>query len=174
MLRMSIDNIKKYMSEDIVCQNWHHWKTTNCYAYSLRLDVFENEICNFAFDPGHIGYNVNGTNTGRIETPEEAVEFMLHDLDALGISYEEVNDPINGGKPLDMDEDSWDILVFMQPEEELLPSVHYAIMGSDGKLYHKLGWHLKPKETTIEHINSFGYQYYKMFRVKLNKEKGSK
>ena len=174
MLKMEIKNIRKNMGSDINCNNWNHPRSTNCYAFSLGLNVPEREICNCAYIPGNIAHQVIGTEKYDIENSDELIKAFLNDLLALGLRYEEVDylDKVPRLRVEYESDDSWDILLFIEDQEKMFRDFHFVKVGKDGKLYHKRGWSCKPSKTTVEDVNSYGYSFVKRYHVTLDRNNG--
>ena len=144
---------------------WNSKYNTNCYAFALGLDVPQDNICHHAYYPGNIAHNVLATTTNDYGiTKEEIEEQLFFDFRALRMTYQafQDEDKYQYLKVLDHPDFYWDILFFLNPS---IPDYHFARVTNDGKLYHKQGWQLNPRETYIKEIESTGYEFVKRYRV---------
>ena len=102
-LKISLNDLRNKI--DIKKTSWENMTTTNCYAYALGLDIPEENICKYAYDPGTIG---NSNYPLYIPfTYDELINNILIDLMALDIKYQFIlpNDVI--------DIEAWKIAVFI-------------------------------------------------------------
>ena len=168
MLEMPVDEIKSRISlysDD----SWNYEINTNCYAYALGLEMNEEEICPNAFVPGVIASNVLNISFNDIRRlPVE--KRMLLDLKALELEYKVSNKK--------MKEDcyssngfwyrSWDILLFLGNRD-----FHFSRINCFGEMYHKQGWFLRPKKTSLPEIEKLGYTFTKRYRLSLKEKERS-
>ena len=176
MLKMAVENIRRAMRDGFYFENrlseWEKTKwSTNCYAFSLGLNVPEDNICDYAYRPGNIANNVIGTyvNSANIDaTAREIGEFVSNDLKALGIKYEvfKDKDEYQYLRELEHPPGCWDILFFYKYRTH---DYHFVRVGRDGLLYHKMGWKCIPEVTDIKTAGR-GYSLIKRYRLSLGEE----
>ena len=175
MIKMPITKIRKSMSYERGQLDWKNIYTTNCYAYALHLDIAQDDICNYAYNLGQIAkMNDNDENpsecTSNLYNSKDFEFALLSDFEALGLEYLESN--IKEFYPNDLDTypgRSFDILYFINTRDHFFDDFHFARYGKDGKLYHKWGFVFPPEETTIEKIESDGYEFVKRYRLFLSR-----
>lgn len=171
MIKMSINNIRKSMSYERKILDWKNIRTTNCYAYALRIDIPQNSICKYAYDLGGISRMIDSDEEpdfDKVPPYSETYDVDLtSDFDLLGLEYEESDTPELVNKDLHYYPGRYfDILFFLSNQ---IDDFHFARYGNDGKLYHKRGFVKPPQETTMEYINSKGYEFVKRYRLYLSK-----
>ena len=129
-LKMSLDEIRNRI--DILKWDWDNLYTTNCYAYALGLDIPENDICKYAYDPGtiskscplYIPYSYN-----------QLINNVLADLEILNIEHRFIH-PSDSILP-----DEWKIAIFIPKIYSLyqLEDYHFIRQRNDGLWYYKNG-----------------------------------
>lgn len=121
-------------------KKWKHRFTTNCYAFSLGLDVREHNIMTCAYIPGNIGNSNEKIQFTHCFTYQNLINNLYDDLLFMRIHFREIN-------PLDIvDEDEWKIALLTtclayEDYIEYLEDFHFLRAGSDGIWYHKPGWY---------------------------------
>lgn len=119
----------------------------NCYAYAVGIDLKENEICNYAFNPGQIGtYLTYYDNANKYYSmcayllSKPISERIGYDMQALDIDFnlsdeDELSDYY--------DEDgyyNWLIALYQEKPRFLTPSdIHFLRKTKEGYWVHKMG-----------------------------------
>lgn len=140
-MKMSLSELKRQINLDK--KNWKHILTTNCYAFSLGLDVPERKIKTFAYAPGTIGSSPTNLVVKRFFTLEDLIANFQDDLIFMGISFGECN-------PLDKIEDNeWKVALFTAfyayvCYEEYFYDFHFMRQGKNGVWFHKTGFYHRP------------------------------
>lgn len=164
-LRKSLFELRH--SIDLAKNIWINNDSTNCYAYALGLDIPEDDITKFAYEPGVIsgGKDI----VGRKFTYEEFMRRMIADFNALGIDYGSIQpgDPIKDGE--------WKVALFLRYSRVGFDNFHFLRQKEDGVWYHKLGYNGE-----VSMVDSFGHlitdpteceifsgEYDSCFRLKL-------
>lgn len=172
MLRMDLNEIKGKIQ--MYPENWQNLKETNCYAYALGLDISENKICNFAYQPGMISETLNLPNMDHFSY-QNLVKGVESDLEYLGLSYREI-DPKD-----DIQLDEWKIALMIEncndDSEDELDNFHFLRTNKNNNWVHKCSY-LDPiskkdnLQQTIEdprECELSPYQYKKCYALKINK-----
>ena len=161
------------MQEGICFENrlseWKNIESSNCYAFALGLDVDEDEICPYAYRIGNI-FLQNKWSLWRSDPDNkirEIEEFILDDFETLGIECKIFRDKDKRQylQELEHPNDCWDILLFVHRSG----CYHFVRVGSNGLLYHKVGWREVPKLTDFEEIQRIyrGYRFARRYRLSL-------
>lgn len=137
--KMSIEEIKSHFI--LVTDLWENYKTTNCYAFALGLDIPEKDISDNAYQVGVLGAIKFGFDYVDLRMMSYEERLRL-DLVALNIAVKTVSsDTKTIIKPLYTDskfkyiECKWPIAMFESDD-----NVHFLRKGRDGIWYHKMGF----------------------------------
>ena len=128
--------------------NWKHVFSTNCYAFALGIDISENTIKKYAYQPGVMAGKVNGLFLKYIPY-QLLIKNIYDDMNKLGIEIREVG-------PSDMvDINEWKIALFTEniyiSSYELVKSFHFLRQSSNGEWYHKEGYLSVPTNKDDNH-----------------------
>ena len=163
MSNLKIDPKKLKLNIDVYKNTWVNTYFTNCYAYSLGLDLIEDDICYNAYYVGMIGkkyYNIDDETFLSM-----SIEYRLYtDLEAMGITYNEI------GSKDKIDDHSWNIALFLTQENHF----HFLRKTNNFEWTHKMGWYENPKNTDddnqiihdAESCNLTEYQYIKSLNLR--------
>lgn len=128
-LKMSKEDIRKQIQ--LKPQNWRNIGTTNCYAYALGLDIKENDICKYAYQPGTISNILNLSVHFDYFLYNTLIKNIEKDLKTLNILYREIelDDKIETNK--------WKMAVFADIFEDdcgelFISDFHFLRSNSDG------------------------------------------
>ena len=164
MLRMKIEKI----IDSINPTEWNEWKHkngTNCYAYSLGIDIPESKVGPLAFEPG--GITLNKMKVAESDLVSELRKRSLYeklamDFKLLGLQYTFSSTP----RPYEIIENqdsiirSWDLVIMDSPY-----GVHFGWVNKAGILLHKKGYKLEPCIATEEDLDEYGFTFVDRMRL---------
>lgn len=166
-LRDSINVNKKY---------WQHILSTNCYAYSLGMDVKESDIKYYSYQPGIMSCARRYTPAKHIFSYQELLDYIYSDLEFLGIEFREIDSKEFVSK------EEWKIALFtsfltQEDDVEWLYGFHFLRQHENGIWYHKPGWYRFPtnRDSNFSLIKDpkecflKGKEYKKCYSLKLKK-----
>lgn len=136
-LNMSVDEIKQYIS--LREEYWEYDFDTNCYAFSLGLDLPENDIIENAYQLGVMGAVIFDIPTSELRKMSYEERLFL-DMKALNISCEECLPTesswykIHSKNKKSSIERYWLISLFQNDND-----FHFLRKNYDGIWYHKRG-----------------------------------
>lgn len=172
MLRMNLNEIKGQIQ--IFPETWINLHETNCYAYALGLDINENKICDFAFQPGMISETIflPDLDSFSYETLIDAIEADLKTLDLL---YREI-DPQE-----EVETDEWKVALMVEKfddNQELLDNFHFLRTNKNNNWVHKSSYlgsiskkdDLNRSITEPRECEILPYQYKKCYALKVNRK----
>lgn len=153
---------------------WKHILSTNCYAYALGLDVKENNIKYYAYEPGIISNAKEYMIVKQEFTYSNLLQNLYSDLEFLGIEFREI-------KPKEqVSKEEWKIALFtsflaFEQDVEWLRDFHFLRQHENGLWYHKQGWYKFPtkRDSNFEIITDpskcylKGKQFKKCYSLKL-------
>lgn len=175
-LKMSPNEIRSQIQ--IKPKEWINLETTNCYAYALGLDINENDICEYAYQPGSISSKVaNLIIHFNYFLYSVLIKNIEKDFETLGISYKEI-------EPDDeIQDDEWKIALFVEFYDkyfmdDLISDFHFLRANSNGVWTHKHGYCNSPKKkddsnkiiTDLKECDLTLYEYRKCYALRLNNQ----
>ena len=119
----------------------------NCYAYAVGIDLNENDICSYAYNPGELGTCLRYYDSFR---DYQAMSAYLHtksfqdrikyDMDALDISFEDACEDEDSEYVDENGYTNWLIAMYIQRPKFLIPGdIHFLRKTKDGIWVHKMG-----------------------------------
>lgn len=171
MIKYPLDELKK--SIQLEKDNWLYYDGgTNCYAYALGLDIWETDICRWAYTPGTISMMINPLVFRYYMSSDRIIQNFKLDCDTLGINIRDIDSEDNISK------DEWKVALFFKfynVNKKKCTDFHFMRQRQDGLWYHKSGFYLRPdnldsKKQIIKSPKECyikKYEYQKCFALKL-------
>ena len=167
MLKMSLNEIRGQIQ--IHPEIWTHIYTTNCYAYALGLDIRENRICDFAYQPGTISGTSNLANSYYF-CYDDLINGIEGDFNALDINWREIEpqEVVSAGE--------WKIALMIEKYDDCLYDYHFLRQKENGIWIHKNGFNTLPsKKDYLGKIITnpitgylYPYTYKKCYALRIN------
>lgn len=128
MLKMSLNEIRGKIQ--MYPENWVNMYSTNCYAYTLGLDIRQSDICDYAYQPGTISETTNIFKS-KYFSYDMLIKGIESDLELLQIAYRNVEED----EKLALNE--WKIALFVDRDFDKLVGFHFLRQKENGMWLHK-------------------------------------
>lgn len=173
MLKIDLNELKGQIQ--IFPKNWYNLYETNCYAYALGIDIREDDICSFAYQPGIISETIDLPNLDYFSY-DDLIKAVESDLDVLDINYREI-------KPNDDTFDNeWKIALMVEYlddncSDSYLENFHFLRSNKNNIWIHKDSYlgQISKKDDSYNNITDPRscdmclYKYKKCYALSLNK-----